>query len=114
MASAPARSAIAVTGLRKSFGDNVVLDGVDLDVREGTTFSLLGPNGAGKTTVVKILSTLIGFDGGEVTRDVRNRSATAATSLSRPNSELGSCRTPRRITGASLSNNSRYTPCSAG
>src|SRR4051794_15843832 len=57
--------AITATGLRKSFGDHVVLDGIDLDVREGTTFSLLGPNGAGKTTVVKILSTLIGFDGGQ-------------------------------------------------
>jgi ABC-2 type transport system ATP-binding protein len=59
-------SAIAVRGLRKSFGGKVVLDGIDLDVREGTTFSLLGPNGAGKTTVVRILSTLIGFDGGQV------------------------------------------------
>src|SRR3954470_7380971 len=57
--------AITATGLRKSFGDHVVLDGIDLDVREGTTFSLLGPNGAGKTTAVRILSTLIGFDGGE-------------------------------------------------
>ncbi len=65
MNSAPSRSAIAVTGLRKSFGDKVVLDGIDLDVREGTTFSLLGPNGAGKTTAVQILSTLIGFDGGQ-------------------------------------------------
>ena len=60
-----ASAAIAVTGLRKSFGDNVVLDGIDLDVAEGTTFSLLGPNGAGKTTAVRILSTLIGFDGGQ-------------------------------------------------
>jgi len=58
-------SAIAVSGLRKSFGGKVVLDGIDLDVREGTTFSLLGPNGAGKTTAVRILSTLIGFDGGQ-------------------------------------------------
>jgi ABC-2 type transport system ATP-binding protein len=65
MVSASSRSAIAVTGLRRSFGDKVVLDGIDLDVREGTTFSLLGPNGAGKTTVVRILSTLIGFDGGQ-------------------------------------------------
>jgi ABC-2 type transport system ATP-binding protein len=62
---ASSRSAIAVTGLRKSFGAKVVLDGIDLDVREGTTFSLLGPNGAGKTTAVRILSTLIGFDGGQ-------------------------------------------------
>jgi ABC-2 type transport system ATP-binding protein len=56
--------AIGVTGLRKSFGDHVVLDGIDLAVPEGTIFSLLGPNGAGKTTVVQILSTLINADGG--------------------------------------------------
>ncbi|HET7718913.1 MAG TPA: ATP-binding cassette domain-containing protein, partial [Acidimicrobiales bacterium] len=56
--------AIAANGLRKSYGDKVVLDGVDLTVPEGTIFSLLGPNGAGKTTAVKILSTLIGADGG--------------------------------------------------
>jgi ABC-2 type transport system ATP-binding protein len=58
--------AIRATGLRKSFGDKVVLDGIDLEVPEGTVFSLLGPNGAGKTTTVHILSTLIGADGGEV------------------------------------------------
>jgi ABC-2 type transport system ATP-binding protein len=60
------RAAIAATGLRKSFGDHVVLDGVDLDVAEGTIFALLGPNGAGKTTIVQILSTLIGADAGEL------------------------------------------------
>jgi ABC-2 type transport system ATP-binding protein len=58
--------AIVATGLRKSYGDKVVLDGVDLEVAEGTIFSLLGPNGAGKTTMVQILSTLIGADGGEI------------------------------------------------
>jgi ABC-2 type transport system ATP-binding protein len=52
--------------LRKSFGSKVVLDGIDLDVAEGTVFSLLGPNGAGKTTAVQILSTLIHADAGEV------------------------------------------------
>ncbi|KUN80508.1 ABC transporter [Streptomyces bungoensis] len=51
--------AIAAHGLRKSYGDKTVLDGVDLAVPEGTIFSLLGPNGAGKTTAVKILSTLV-------------------------------------------------------
>jgi ABC-2 type transport system ATP-binding protein len=56
--------AIAANGLRKSYGDKVVLDGVDLAVPEGTVFSLLGPNGAGKTTVVKILSTLVSADPG--------------------------------------------------
>ncbi|MZF85864.1 ATP-binding cassette domain-containing protein [Streptomyces sp. SID5643] len=56
--------AIAAHGLRKSYGDKTVLDGVDLAVPEGTIFSLLGPNGAGKTTAVKILSTLITADVG--------------------------------------------------
>ena len=57
-------SAITVTGLRKSYKDKVVLDGIDLDIKEGTVFSLLGPNGAGKTTTVRILSTLIKPDAG--------------------------------------------------
>ncbi|RLK58541.1 ATP-binding cassette domain-containing protein [Actinokineospora cianjurensis] len=60
------RPAIAATGLRKSFGDHVVLDGIDLTVPQGTVFALLGANGAGKTTAVKILSTLIGPDAGDV------------------------------------------------
>jgi len=60
------RPAIAATGLRKSFGDQVVLDGLDLNVQQGTVFSLLGANGAGKTTTVKILSTLINADAGDV------------------------------------------------
>jgi ABC-2 type transport system ATP-binding protein len=60
------RSAIAAAGVRKSFGLHRVLDGVDLDVAEGTVFALLGPNGAGKTTLVHILSTLIGADEGTV------------------------------------------------
>ena len=59
-------SAIAATGLRKAFGDKTVLDGIDLDVPEGTVFSLLGPNGAGKTTTVNVLTTLIRADGGTV------------------------------------------------
>jgi ABC-2 type transport system ATP-binding protein len=57
---------IETRGLCKSFGDHVVLDGIDLDVASGTILALLGPNGAGKTTMVQILSTLIGTDGGEV------------------------------------------------
>ncbi|MEU2714539.1 ATP-binding cassette domain-containing protein [Streptomyces sp. NPDC007205] len=57
--------AIAATGLRKSYGDKTVLDGIDIHVPAGTVFSLLGPNGAGKTTAVGILSTLISADGGQ-------------------------------------------------
>jgi ABC-2 type transport system ATP-binding protein len=58
--------AINVTSLRKSFGETLVLDGIDLSVAEGTVFSLLGPNGAGKTTTVQILSTLIPADSGAI------------------------------------------------
>jgi len=62
----PRRPAVVVTGVRRSFGETVVLDGVDLIVAEGTIFALLGPNGAGKTTMVRILSTLIPADSGTV------------------------------------------------
>ena len=57
-------SAITAQGLRKSFGTQVVLDGIDFDVAEGSVFALLGPNGAGKTTAVHILSTLLPPDAG--------------------------------------------------
>jgi ABC-2 type transport system ATP-binding protein len=58
--------AIEVRGLRKSYGKQVVLDGIDFDVAAGTVFALLGPNGAGKTTIINVLSTLIPADMGEV------------------------------------------------
>ncbi len=59
-------SAIEASGVRKSFGGHLVLDGVDLEVAEGTVFALLGPNGSGKTTAVRILSTLVEADAGVV------------------------------------------------
>src|ERR1700716_1044389 len=55
--------------LTKSYGKNQVLKGIDLQVERGTMLALLGPNGAGKTTIVRILSTLLGFDGGTVLVD---------------------------------------------
>jgi ABC-2 type transport system ATP-binding protein len=58
--------AIEVSGLRKSFGKNEVLKGVDFKVARGSIFALLGPNGAGKTTTVRIMSTLLGHDSGSV------------------------------------------------
>ncbi|MFF5797064.1 ATP-binding cassette domain-containing protein [Streptomyces albogriseolus] len=61
----PSPPAISAVGLRKAYGDKTVLDGIDLHIPEGSVFALLGPNGAGKTTAVKILSTLIGADGGQ-------------------------------------------------
>jgi ABC-2 type transport system ATP-binding protein len=63
MSSAPA---ISVRDAHKSFGDNTVLGGVEFTVQPGTVFALLGPNGAGKTTMVRILSTLLDPDRGEI------------------------------------------------
>ncbi|MDQ2782812.1 ATP-binding cassette domain-containing protein [Lapillicoccus sp.] len=60
-------AAIDVHGLRKSYGENLVLDDVDLTVSAGTVLALLGPNGAGKTTTVHILSTLVRPDAGVAT-----------------------------------------------
>ncbi|WP_212912178.1 ATP-binding cassette domain-containing protein [Streptomyces sp. TS71-3] len=58
-------AAVSTVGLRKSYGDKTVLDGIDLRIPAGSVFALLGPNGAGKTTTVQILSTLIAADGGQ-------------------------------------------------
>lgn len=58
--------AIVAKNLTKSYGDNEVLKGVDVKVKRGSMLALLGPNGAGKTTIVRILSTLLKFDGGSV------------------------------------------------
>ncbi|AEF42778.1 daunorubicin resistance protein DrrA family ABC transporter ATP-binding protein [Hoyosella subflava] len=69
MTATTRRPAISVTGLHKSFGEHIVLDGIDLTIGEGTIFSLLGPNGAGKTTTVQILSTLIQADSGVIQID---------------------------------------------
>ncbi|MFJ8926796.1 ATP-binding cassette domain-containing protein [Streptomyces sp. NPDC102364] len=57
--------AIYAEGLVKTFGDVRALDGVDLDVPEGTVLGLLGPNGAGKTTAVRCLTTLLTPDSGK-------------------------------------------------
>ncbi|MFJ1637762.1 ATP-binding cassette domain-containing protein [Streptomyces sp. NPDC088256] len=60
-------NAVEVRGLVKHYGETKALDGVDLDVREGTVLGVLGPNGAGKTTLVRCLSTLIVPDAGHAT-----------------------------------------------
>jgi len=57
--------AITARGLRKRYGDVIALDGLDLDVEQGSVMGLLGPNGAGKTTTVRILTTLLTADAGE-------------------------------------------------
>jgi ABC-2 type transport system ATP-binding protein len=62
--SEPSEPAILAVGLRKAYGEHVVLDDVDLRVPAGSVYALLGPNGAGKTTTVNILSTLVRADAG--------------------------------------------------
>ncbi|WP_235980467.1 ATP-binding cassette domain-containing protein [Streptomyces albidus (ex Kaewkla and Franco 2022)] len=62
----PSPAAVSTVGLRKSYGDKTVLDGIDLCIPAGSVFALLGPNGAGKTTAVNILSTLISADAGDI------------------------------------------------
>ncbi|MFI0899292.1 ATP-binding cassette domain-containing protein [Streptomyces sp. NPDC020983] len=67
MTTRPSRSnesAVEVRGLVKHFGQTKALDGVDLDVKQGTVLGVLGPNGAGKTTLVRVLSTLLRQDAG--------------------------------------------------
>jgi ABC-2 type transport system ATP-binding protein len=76
--------AIRATGLRKTFGKQVVLDGIDLDVATGSVFALLGPNGAGKTTTVHILSTLLAPDSGDILisgRDLRREPDAARAAI---------------------------------
>ena len=76
-------TAISVTGLRKTYGDNHAVDGLDLEVRRGEVFALLGPNGAGKSTTVEILegfrkrtagdAQVLGFDPQHAGREFRER-----------------------------------------
>jgi ABC-2 type transport system ATP-binding protein len=80
-----ASPAIQVDGLTKSFADERVLTGVDVEVAAGSIFALLGSNGAGKTTAIKIMSTLLGPDGGTVTvngYDVVTQAAAVRGSIS--------------------------------
>jgi ABC-2 type transport system ATP-binding protein len=77
-------NAISVAGLRKSFAGRVALDGIEFVVPSGTVFALLGPNGSGKTTTVKILSTQITADDGEIRvggHDVRSASAAVRAAI---------------------------------
>ena len=66
MAEVVRECAVSVRGLRKSYGSNVAVAGVDLDIRRGEIFALLGPNGAGKTTTVEILEGYRRRDSGDV------------------------------------------------
>src|SRR5688500_11992443 len=63
----PTEPLLSVHGLRKSFGENQVLRGIDLEVRRGQVVALIGPSGSGKTTVLRTLNSLEVPDGGEIT-----------------------------------------------
>jgi len=58
--------AIEASGIKKSFGKKRVLNGIDLNIRKGSIHAILGPNGSGKTTLIKILSTLLKADSGNI------------------------------------------------
>ena len=63
---APCKSALALRGLRKSFGAETAVDGLDLTVHPGEFYTLLGPNGAGKTTTLRMVAGLLPADAGEI------------------------------------------------
>ncbi len=89
-------TAIAVRGLRKSYGGTPAVDGVDLEVRRGEVFALLGPNGAGKTTTVEILEGYRKRDAGEVHR-ARHRPGSTPAPPGGPGS-ASCCRAPASST----------------
>lgn len=60
------RDVLAVDGLVKRYGDQIVVDGVSFHIRAGETYGLLGPNGAGKTTIISMVAGLIPSDAGSV------------------------------------------------
>ncbi len=64
---AQAKYAVEAKNIKKSYGNNLVLNGINIQVERGTMLALLGPNGAGKTTTVRILSTLLKYDDGSAT-----------------------------------------------
>ncbi len=75
---------ISVSNLVKNYGDKRALDGIDIHVKRGEMYAFLGPNGAGKTTAVRVLSTLAGFDSGEVYidgHDVKKEPIKAKTAI---------------------------------
>jgi len=60
---------ISLRGVRKSFGTHLVLDGIDLDIAEGTVVSLIGPSGSGKSTLLRCINLLEPIDDGEILLD---------------------------------------------
>src|SRR5918997_4559230 len=65
--STPRRDLLTVRGVRKSFGENLVLRGISFDVPAGTVTTVIGPSGSGKTTVLRALNALDQADAGVIT-----------------------------------------------
>ncbi|GAA3294762.1 ABC transporter ATP-binding protein [Arthrobacter citreus] len=74
---------ISVTGVSKSYGPQLVVDGVSTDIKEGGITSIIGPNGAGKSTLLSIISRLLRMDAGTVSVDGLDVHATPGKELAR-------------------------------
>jgi len=61
----PGAGAITITKLTKSFGDNIAVDNLNLEIHRGELFGLVGPDGAGKTTIMRLLAAIMSPDSGE-------------------------------------------------
>ncbi|MDJ0551733.1 MAG: ATP-binding cassette domain-containing protein, partial [Microcystis sp. M49637_WE12] len=57
---------IELRGVSKRFGDNVILDGLDLTIYRGEALVIIGPSGTGKSTVLRLIAGLTGINGGEI------------------------------------------------
>jgi ABC-2 type transport system ATP-binding protein len=96
--AADAQPAIAVSGLRKSYGEHEVVRGIDLEIHPGEVFAFLGPNGAGKTTTVEILEGYRPRDSGEVSVLDRDPASADGQWRSRIGLVLQSCTMPAELT----------------
>ena len=81
---------IEVRELKKSYGENSVLKGVNLAVRKGEIFALLGANGAGKTTTMECIEGLRAYDGGQCNRERENRHSVTVVFFTSPYQTYGS------------------------
>src|SRR6188768_409793 len=82
------RNLVELVGIRKAFGDNVVLDGVDLSIGRGEVIVIAGPSGSGKSTMLRCINGLETVDEGEVRFDGRSVNATGKA-LAQLRSEIG-------------------------
>ena len=89
---------LSVRGIKKAFGTNVVLKGIDIDVQPGSVVALIGGNGAGKSTLVKIIMGIYTADSGEVCMaGVPCRLSSWCPDGSEPHRRSWACRLPLPI-----------------